>query len=334
MTGAAAPPEAAFGVLTELAWIPVAACAIDARYQRSIASRGSVIMISRIANAFEWALFGVVTAARGDGDPPRFSVIDGQHRIEAARRRGIAHVPALVIAGADAAMQARLFVAANRNRVGLSPMAIHKAAVAAGDARALAIDAACAAAGVTIAPYPMRVDQMPPGATTAVSSIATIFRQYGGEALAATLRLVASAWPERGGIRSPRIRGVAAAINALGHDPVAAALLHRAMAVAVDNAAGQAAANGVALWRGYQRAISGAVRGDGFLAPIPLAPGGTGGPSPRAAEPAPLKRGLSKEIMRRCACGAPYKTSDVLETRCETCRRGFEDDPRAAGGGL
>src|SRR5260221_9204232 len=79
--------------------------------------------------------------------------MDGQCRTKAAVTIGIDSVPcAIVMAGG--ADQARAFRAVNSNTTRLSSLALHWAAISCGDAKALAIQSVCAAAGVSIAPYP------------------------------------------------------------------------------------------------------------------------------------------------------------------------------------
>ena len=82
------------GPLPELAWLSVAKCSVDASYQRTFESRTSQALVSRIAENFRWSAFQAVLAAkRGAG----WVIIDGQHRVEAARRAGIEHVPAVIV---------------------------------------------------------------------------------------------------------------------------------------------------------------------------------------------------------------------------------------------
>lgn len=213
---------AEIGPAPELAWVEIDRLTVDRAYQRAITGAASRRIVKNIAEGFDWALFQVVTVAR-DGDG--FKVIDGQHRVEAAKLRGVARVPALVVEGADTAQAARLFVACNRNRVPVEPLTLHRALRAAGDGWALQIDAVARAAGVRIAPYPIPANKIEPGMTLAIGTIGQMLRLHGAEAATAGLRIVGQVWAEPvGNIRADRIRGVTAAVAAHGAAAVERAL--------------------------------------------------------------------------------------------------------------
>lgn len=164
------------GPMPKMDWLPVDKLTADARFQRSIESRRSQSNIKNIVERFTWSLFQVATVANVDGT---FSIIDGQHRVEAARQIGLETVPCIVIEVENVAEAARLFVDANRNRVTLTPQAIHKALVAAGDEQACAVDRAASAAGIEILPYPIQGVHMRPGQTLAVGTIRNLVREVG-----------------------------------------------------------------------------------------------------------------------------------------------------------
>lgn len=205
---AAAPPEAR-GDLPELAWLPIHRLTVDASYQRTIDSRRSQALIARIATDFRWSAFQAILAApRGDG----WVVLDGQHRAEAARRLGIPHVPAVVVSTLDVAEQAVAFVRANLDRVAVNPYALHHAQLVAKDGHALAIDAVCQAAGISIPRYPIPADKLKPGQTLALGRIGTMIRQLGVPTASATLRAVARAWAGQGGALRAQVFAAAAII--------------------------------------------------------------------------------------------------------------------------
>lgn len=125
-----------FGPKPELAWLPVADLAVDPSYQRSVETRRSQAAIEGIAEHFRWALFGTVTVTKG---LVGYLIIDGQHRVEAARRRKIVSVPCIAIGTASVREQAMAFVDANRRRLTVGPFAIYHAMVHAGDEDANAL---------------------------------------------------------------------------------------------------------------------------------------------------------------------------------------------------
>jgi hypothetical protein len=172
------------GPKPELTWLPVAWLSVDPRYQRDTGSRRSLNLIDKIAGNFRWSRFGVASVvsevAKKGG---RFFVVDGQHRVEAARRLNLAKVPCVVLPHATVEAAAVDFVAMNRDRVVVTPLHIYHAQLAAGDAQALAIAAVCKAAGVELCRHQVPASQMKPGQTLAVATIAKLV-QAGGEKFA------------------------------------------------------------------------------------------------------------------------------------------------------
>lgn len=205
------------GNLPELAWLPVDKLSVDPAYQRTIDSRASLNLIERIAVDFRWAAFGCVMAVkRGD----RWEMIDGQHRVAAAKRRGIKHVPAVVVDDASTAELAKVFVRANLDRVPLNPFALHHARIAAGDEGALAIQRVCAAARVSIPRYASGSDQLQPRQTTALGAIALLIRKHGEDWATVALRAAAEPRPADGdrGIRAALIRAIEHLLNRTDRD--------------------------------------------------------------------------------------------------------------------
>lgn len=269
------------GPVPELAWLPVDELAADPAYQRTIESRRSQQSIRRMVERFSWSLFQAATVARmGWGDaadrPEIYSVIDGQHRIEAARRLGFESVPCLVVDTDSLAEAARLFVEANRNRVNLTPLALHKALVAAGDDLACAVHRAVAAAGVEILPYPVQAADMKAGQTMAVGSIRLAVKDHGEEAATAALRIVLSLWLAAGELRAERIRAAAATVGRFG---VARATgwLDSIDSAPFDRAAEGAALAGKPRWAAIAEAMAAKIEGREIYIAAP----------PKEAEPQP-----------------------------------------------
>lgn len=78
-------------------------------------------------------------------------MIDGQHTaIAAASHPDIALIPVMVVEAVDQAERAGAFIGHNRDRLNITPMQMHYAAVAAGDEDALTVEQVCARAGVKI----------------------------------------------------------------------------------------------------------------------------------------------------------------------------------------
>lgn len=125
---------------------------IDQSYQRDATSDSSLVLIRRIAQHWNWDLCQPLVVARRQGLIEQLFVIDGQHRLAAARLRGdIDQLPCVILAYASAADEAASFVSLNQVRRPLSKLELFKAAIASGDTQAIAISQAMAEAGLSVA---------------------------------------------------------------------------------------------------------------------------------------------------------------------------------------
>lgn len=78
-------------------------------------------------------------------------MVDGQHRLEAARKHpSIDRLPCYIVEATNVAQQARAFVALNARRIGVTRLQRFWAAHAAGEPTAKRIHRICSEAGVTI----------------------------------------------------------------------------------------------------------------------------------------------------------------------------------------
>ena len=112
---------------------------IDESYQRSLESENSRTLIRKIAMYWDWGLCQpLFVARRSDG---KLYVVDGQHRLAAAKLRGdIWQLPCVVTHFDSAADEAASFVALNQQRRPLTQVELFKAALSAGDEEALTIE--------------------------------------------------------------------------------------------------------------------------------------------------------------------------------------------------
>lgn len=199
------------GDLPELAWLPVAKLRVDARYQRSLAARRSQRLIAELTNNFRWVAFQAILAVP-DGDG--WLLIDGQHRVEAARRRGIEHVPAVVVSASSLEDQAEAFVRANTARVALTAVALFHARLAAREGRALAAAALLKEVGLEVPRTQLPVPRLKPWQTVAISSIERIACDPRDVAGREALKMLRRAFPD-----DPRalsallVRGVSRALT-------------------------------------------------------------------------------------------------------------------------
>lgn len=207
------------GKRPELAWLPVGKLKADPRYQRSLETRRGQALIERIAAGFRWSAFQAILCMKVpravSAGQDYWLVLDGQHRVEAARRRKIERVPAVVVASVSLEEQAAAFVQANRDRVAVTPFALHHANLLAADPAAQAIDRVCRKAAVWIPRYPLPAEKLKPGETLALGTIGLLIKRH-GEALAAlALGAVARGHSSRRGeLRAPIFAAVAAVLVA------------------------------------------------------------------------------------------------------------------------
>jgi hypothetical protein len=138
------------GLRPSLEFRPIADLSIDPTYQRSTDVGPSQSLIKKIAREWDWGLCQPLNVARRpDG---ALFVIDGQHRLAAARERGdIYDLPCVIIASSSERDEAAAFVALNQQRRPLTKLELFKAALAAGNVEAHDISEALASAGLGIA---------------------------------------------------------------------------------------------------------------------------------------------------------------------------------------
>jgi hypothetical protein len=180
------PPSLEFRTLAELH--------VDETYQRSLETDPSRRLIRQIAQFWDWGLCQpLAVARRGDGS---LMVVDGQHRLEAARTRSdIAHLPCVITAYRNAGDEAAAFVALNQNRKPLQPLDIFKAALAAGDDTATAVQAILTRAGLRLAPH-TNWQFWKPGMLANVNAMQTVYRKHGEATLFVTLSAIAKGFAD------------------------------------------------------------------------------------------------------------------------------------------
>lgn len=129
-----------------LQWLRIEALVVDDSYQRELRP-ANWTAIRRIAARFKWSRFSPVFVAPVEGG--RFAIIDGQHRTHAAAICGFAEVPCQIVQ-MSREEQAASFAAVNGLVTKVSNGQITKAALAAGEAWAIACHRAVADAGATL----------------------------------------------------------------------------------------------------------------------------------------------------------------------------------------
>lgn len=165
---------------------------IDDSYQRTTEAPSSQLLIRKIANGWDWRMcLPLVVSKREDA----FYVIDGQHRLAAAKLRGdIPYLPCCISTYGSVADEAAMFVAMNRTRKAIGQLDDFHASIASGDADAIAIEKLVRDAGLTIS-RTTRSQSWAPGAVSFTSSILMVRRRHGDDACSQALAMIAKAFP-------------------------------------------------------------------------------------------------------------------------------------------
>ena len=149
---------------------------VDGSYQRDL-SPASLKLIERIAANWDWRRFKPPVVAFADGG---LQIIDGQHTsIAAASRPDIPAIPIMVVEAPAIEARAGAFIGHNRDRLAVSAMQLHHAAVAAGDVEAVAIEGVCGDAGVHLVRSPYGAYRYKVGETIAIAAISALVKGQG-----------------------------------------------------------------------------------------------------------------------------------------------------------
>ena len=197
------------GPKPELRWIDKRLLTIEPIYQRAVSSRRGQALIEKIAAGWYWTHASVlIVAQKGD----LWTIIDGQHRHQAAmRRKDINDLPCLIVEAKLVTDQARAFLAHNRDRVTLNFLSLFHGEHAAGDPIAHLVIEACAEAGVNCRRSVTKVQSLLPEETMATGTMSQIVKYEGKPRLVEVLRIVREAYPNTPGqLRGNTIKAVAA----------------------------------------------------------------------------------------------------------------------------
>lgn len=133
-------------------WVEPGSLYVEETYQRGIAEH-SLTMIRKIVGRWNWAHIKPPVCVRDAKG--RLVVLDGQHTaIAAISHGGVPKVPVMVVEADSVQARATAFISQNRDRIALTPMHMHYAALAAKDDIAVAVDEACIKSGASIVKHP------------------------------------------------------------------------------------------------------------------------------------------------------------------------------------
>lgn len=151
---------------------------VDPAYQRSIGERG-LKQIRQIIEAWDWNKFKPPACSYAEHDGQTvLKVFDGQHTaIAAASHPEIREIPVMIHEAKETAQQAAAFVGQNMNRLAVTALQLHQAALVAGDEDALTVAQVCDRAGVKILRFPTKNHSA--GDTVAVQAINALVEKRG-----------------------------------------------------------------------------------------------------------------------------------------------------------
>lgn len=185
------PPP--IGNMPTLQFLLLSQLEVDETYQRSIDNPGSQSMIRAIARSWNWDLCQpLFVARRNDG---RMYVVDGQHRLAAARVRGdIAQLPCIIALTDGVSKEAKLFSEFNRRRRPPSALDLYFSDLAAGDPIAADINVALQAAGLTMSKH-SNLSSFKPGVLMNIAGLRRVRQVHGQDVLALSMLAISKAWP-------------------------------------------------------------------------------------------------------------------------------------------
>jgi hypothetical protein len=171
-------------------WVDPRSLLVDESYQRNI-SRRSRELIEKIISRWDWRRYKPpVVASTPDG----LEVIDGQHTaIAAASHPEITTIPVMIVIAGDRAGRASAFIGHNHDRVAITRLQMHRAAVTAGEDQARILQTVCRRAGITLLRTQPPQRKYLAGETIAVGAIQKLIERRGPSRAHRVLELLCGA---------------------------------------------------------------------------------------------------------------------------------------------
>lgn len=161
---------------------------LDSKYQRVLHQE----KVAKMVRNFMPEAFGVLIVSYRAGDG--YYVLDGQHRIAAAKLKGIIEVPCRVLHGLSVEDEAFIFNLVNAERTLISPLERFKARIVFGDQRALEIQKILADYGYKIDLEHKKNTTNYPEYIWAVSTVERQYTRYGPGMLKKIMFVISNAW--------------------------------------------------------------------------------------------------------------------------------------------
>ncbi|RUQ67060.1 hypothetical protein ELZ18_16015 [Brucella abortus] len=188
-----------------LDYIPVAQIYTDHNYQRELDER----RVQKLVKGFAWTKFGAISLI--ENGPDKFAVVDGQHRLEAARRLGFDSVPSSITNAGQFKTEAEIFLALNRDRKNVTPIERYWAGLAAEDPETVRAKKVLDACGCEVSPA---IGVKKPNYTNAITALMRSISYYGEKATREAIEIIRTAWPDDvNALRGVIIMGLAAVIS-------------------------------------------------------------------------------------------------------------------------
>jgi len=180
---------------------------VDPAYQRNISEKGTR-QIRRIIEGFDWVKFKPPICAYAECDGQTIlKVLDGQHTaIAAASNPHIDKIPVMIVEAESTIAQAKAFIGQNTDRLGVTTLQLHQAALAAADEDAQTLELVCSRAGIKVLKTTNAYTGTGSRQTIAIKQIEALIGRRGPKLAREILEVLASA--ERGPLTAPQIKAV------------------------------------------------------------------------------------------------------------------------------
>lgn len=182
-------------------WVPVGDIGIDMTYQR-LPALGKIKAIS--ANFNKNAVGVLIVSLRENG---QFIVIDGQHRLEAMKKRGIDRAECRIIQGLTREREAEIYISCNTVRKKPDALDVFRARLVTQDPIAVAINAAVEKCGLHIQfnLHHSKGGRKLQNAIWAVTALEDIYKRGKELLLEDILTLAIRSWPNEGKVLEAKV---------------------------------------------------------------------------------------------------------------------------------
>jgi hypothetical protein len=162
--------------------------------------------IRRIIEAFDWAKYSPPICAYADWNGRTIlKVLDGQHTaIAAASNPFVTEIPVMIVEAEDTIAQAKAFIGQNTDRLGVTNLQLHQAALAAADEDAQTIELVCSRANVKMLKTVNAYTGTGSRQTIAIKQVEALIRKRGPVVAREVLEAIADA--DRGPITASQIK--------------------------------------------------------------------------------------------------------------------------------